>query len=76
MFAVFVMSCICTKECQRSVGKNETQDEKYFIVGISILVSGNIGKHLLTRKVDLQVFFGKVTCKLKGTHRVLKFMDI
>ena len=47
------------KGSQRSVSKNETRDENYFIVGISTLVSRNIGRHLLKRKVDLQFLMEK-----------------
>ena len=49
---------------QRSVSKNETRDKKYFIVGISTLVSRNIGRHLLKRKVDLQFLMEKWLTKL------------
>ena len=47
------------KGSQRSVSKNETRDEKYFIVGISTVVSRNIGRHRLKRKVDLQFLVQK-----------------
>ena len=49
MFASFVMSRMGPKGCQQS----------YFIVGISTLVSGNTGRQLLKRKVDLQYLVQK-----------------
>ena len=54
MFVIFVMSCLGPKECHRSsVGENETRDETNFVVGISILFSGNMGDHPFTSQASL-----------------------
>ena len=43
----------------RPEGVSAKSQQKYFIVGISTLVSRNIGRHLLKRKVDLQFLMEK-----------------
>jgi hypothetical protein len=43
----------------RPEGVSAKSQQKYFIVGISTLVSRNIGRHLLKRQVYLQFFLEK-----------------